>query len=811
MDTGYLSQQVNTIIGQLHGLFDEIGVPNHDREKREEHLFEALSKALTDQVRLVTSEKEDMVEEASRIITTIQQMEASLDDNRTHRDRHDDLQITYPLTRCLQSLKERHKQVARSHKERFEQVKKLVEALESYSSHLEATFVQIPLPPTGPNQSIPPNFDLSPSYVDKLDHEFTRVYEEYTRRVATVKALCEHIIQLWAELGTPQAQTDGAIVKYYRDSPEQLGLHQEDIERLRAKRDKLSDEKKNREKRLRELRAAVEALWEKLEVDMGERKAFLNSNRGCGVRQINEFEDELNRLNELKRQNLHLFVEDARYKLQELWDALYLSEDEMLEFTPAFSDVYSDALLEAHEREIQRLEALKEQRAPTLELVDRHKSLTHERNELAASSQDASRLMLRGQKGEKRDPGKLLREEKMRKRIAKELPKITVDLRRVLEQFEDEFGRPFLVHGERYLDVIEAEDRPAPGPRSKTPGAGAAAPASMTRPKGHARANSTAGSTTGIARPPTRNGARTPAPAPSVKRNTNNMNSAVQPRPLSAHAKSQEILRPGSAMGTVRERAQTLNRPPGSPSRIPARPPLTNLKYGTNSPERQLDRPASRMDGYATIRGGAPMRAPPPKMRDLNMVELETPVNPYKMAGLGGSIVRQVELEDPYDEDCQQPGLMRANSTLSHTSHASHASHASYASQSSHHSVGSSQHDYHSSTLRQYPPSSYSQAPPPRQISNSSNGSSNVTGSENWETYDDASEPEQDATDTYYAKVRAARGTRFEPEAASRPAANDAKRPPRPFPMMAPPGHVYSDGEGNRIISGSEWTDEDGY
>lgn len=36
MDTSYLSLQVNTIIGQLHGLFDEIGVPNHDREKREE-------------------------------------------------------------------------------------------------------------------------------------------------------------------------------------------------------------------------------------------------------------------------------------------------------------------------------------------------------------------------------------------------------------------------------------------------------------------------------------------------------------------------------------------------------------------------------------------------------------------------------------------------------------------------------------------------------------------------------------------------------------------------------------------------------
>ena len=105
---------------------------------------------------------------------------------------------------------------------------------------------------------MPPTFDLSPTYVTSLDNEFTRVYEEYTRRVATVKALSENIIQLWAELGTPQAQTDATIVKYYRDSPEQLGLHEDDIARLRSKRDKLGDEKKARERRLKELRTTVE-------------------------------------------------------------------------------------------------------------------------------------------------------------------------------------------------------------------------------------------------------------------------------------------------------------------------------------------------------------------------------------------------------------------------------------------------------------------------------------------------------------------------------------------------------------------------
>ncbi|KAF6814609.1 microtubule associated protein [Colletotrichum plurivorum] len=809
MDTSYLSQQVNTIIGQLHGLFDEIGVPNNDREAREADLFNALSKALNDQVRLVTTEKEEMVEEAECLINNIRQMEASIS-GRRDRDA-EDIQITYPLIRCLKTLKEKHSQVSRLHRERFEQVRKLVEALESYSSHLEATFVQIPLPPTGPNQSIPPNFDLSPAYVDKLDNEFTRVYEEYSRRVATVKALCEHIIQLWAELGTPQAQTDAAIVKYYREAPEQLGLHQVDIDRLKSKRDKLSEEKRNREKRLKDLRAAVEALWEKLEVDAAERKAFLNSNRGCGVRQINEFEDELARLNELKHQNLHLFVEDARFKLQELWDALYLSEDEMLEFTPAFSDVYSDALLEAHEREIARLEVLREQRAPTLALIDKHKSLTHDRDELAASSQDASRLMLRGQKGERRDPGKLLREEKMRKRIAKELPKVAVELRQVLEQFEDEYGRPFLVHGDRYLDVIDADERPAPGPRSKTPGVGRSD--SATKPRiGHSRANSVSSAV----RPPTRQGAKTPvANGPATKRSANNMNGASQARPVSAHAKAPTSPRPVSSLGNIHSNYGTLNKAPGSPSRIPARAPLSNLKQGNNT----TGRPESRIDAYATIRGAPPLRAPPPKMRDLHTLDFETPVNHYKSAGLGSSIVRQVELEDVYGAECQEPGLMRANSTLSHasqTSHASTGSFRSHASVRSQNSQASSQYEYHSSTLRQQPPPSYPQAPPPRQISNSSTGSSNVTGSENWETFDDNSEPEQDATDTYYAKVRAARaGKRFEPEEGYRPptAQGDPKRQ-RGFPpqqqQQARSGQTYVDAEGNRIISGSEWTD-DGY
>ncbi|KAJ4290307.1 Microtubule bundling protein [Kalmusia sp. IMI 367209] len=628
MDTSYLAQQVTTIIGQLHGLYDEIGVASHERDTREAELFSALSDTLHSQLKQTTNEKHEMTEEAHRLIKTIRQMQASLDDNKPNPNYEveDGLEVAYPLTRCLKELKERYSTVSKLHRERFEQVRKLAEALESYASHLDGDFVQIKLPPTAPNATISPSFDISPSYVASLDAEFSRVYEEYNRRLNTVQVVCQEMIQLWAELGTPQAQTDTSVVKYYREAPEQLGLHKEDIAELKAKKERLVEEKRGRERRLGQLRSTIEDLWDRLGIEQHERKQFLANNRGCGLRTINEFEDELARLNELKRQNLHVFVEEARVRLQDLWDSLYFSEEEMLDFTPAFSEVCTDALLSAHEAEITRLEALKEQRLPILQKIDRHRELVKERDDLQASSQDASRLMARGQKGERRDPGKLLREEKMRKRIAKELPKIEAELKQTLERWEDEYGRPFLVLGERYLDELYACASKAPPPRAKTP---SAAPMPMKQAPKSA--------------PPTRPGTVRGPPPSRAKTPASNFSASTMGRnPLNSSVMS-------ASAG------------PKSPSKIPARAPLKTMPHGGNSPERKAPPPRGE---DSTIRKMPPPMAPPPRMKDLFVPPdtMATPSNRFEFSrgDRSESIVRHVPPEDPYDDRTFMSQTMRS-------------------------------------------------------------------------------------------------------------------------------------------------------
>src|SRR5271154_2003772 len=84
------------------------------------------------------------------------------------------------------------------------------------------------------------------------------------------------------------------------------------------------------------------------------------------------------------------------------------------------ADIFTDASLAAHEYEVKRLEALAESRQTALSLVKKHMDLIAEKQHLDEASKDPSRLTQRGAQA----AGRLLQEEKIRKKLSKELPKV---------------------------------------------------------------------------------------------------------------------------------------------------------------------------------------------------------------------------------------------------------------------------------------------------------------------------------------------------------------------------------------------------
>ena len=97
-----------------------------------------------------------------------------------------------------------------------------------------------------------------------------------------------------------------------------------------------------------------------------------------------------------------------------------------------------------------------------------------------------------------------------------------------------------------------------------------------------------------------------------------------------------------------------------------------------------------------------------------------------------------------------------------------------------------------------------------RQISTTSTTTTAASGSENWETFDDASEPEVDASQAYYAKLRAAKnGKRFTPDGGYTPPRGAPGKKHKGMYETRAPTHLEDDA-GRRIMSGSEsaWTDD---
>lgn len=199
----------------------------------------------------------------------------------------------------------------------------------------------------------------------------------------------------------------------------------------------LEETKTRREIQIQDMYDQLEALWRRLGVPDESMDGFVEENRGSTVENVKAYEDELERMLDLKRERMSTFIENARSEIERLWDDLMVGEEERADFVPladgasfeTFSgpnlmfrsvDEHTEELLTIHEDEITRLKEERKLKGPLLINIKKWFDISEDEKELAASALDQSRLLGRGP----RDPGRLLREEKMRKRVTKEKPRV---------------------------------------------------------------------------------------------------------------------------------------------------------------------------------------------------------------------------------------------------------------------------------------------------------------------------------------------------------------------------------------------------
>ncbi|KAL0958711.1 hypothetical protein HGRIS_014041 [Hohenbuehelia grisea] len=262
----------------------------------------------------------------------------------------------------------------------------------------------------------------------------------------------------------------------------------------------LSETKRRRESHIQALYDQLETLWRRLGVADADMDAFVDVHRGSTKEAVRGYEEELERMLEVKRERMGEFVCGAREEIWRIWEEMLVGEEERGEFAPFADDEFTEDLLTIHEEEISRLKEEHRLKAPLLASIKKYFQICEEEKELAAAASDQSRLLGRGAGGA-RDPGRLLREEKMRKRVKKEKPRLEQDLLASIPAWEHETGQPFLVHGQSMLQILIAnasaadQENTTSTSTSTSTGAGARKRANSATNRGHLRSNS-AGSTT---------------------------------------------------------------------------------------------------------------------------------------------------------------------------------------------------------------------------------------------------------------------------------------------------------------------------
>lgn len=314
--------------------------------------------------------------------------------------------------------------------------------------------------------------DLTPARREEFHMKKAEMKDELATRSAAVIHLvrdCQHLMNdicIDAENGSElDKQIMGSIVRSkdgsfimtskFRTSS-CVGLSASALDELTKRVADLDAEKRRRKKLLQEMGSEIATLWEKLHIPEEEQLSFIESVQGLGMSTIARGEAELKRLNKLKATMLDKLIFDARTTIQSLWGQIDAprSQRDLFEAFKVPEAMFTDDLLDEHEEYITVLQTRLEEMKPIMRLIERREEILRERMEYEELQKDPERLQQRGASMTQQ----LMKEEKMARRIKKELPKLTESLLYQLTEWKEKHGEDFQYSGRIYLDVMDEQE-----------------------------------------------------------------------------------------------------------------------------------------------------------------------------------------------------------------------------------------------------------------------------------------------------------------------------------------------------------------
>ena len=300
---------------------------------------------------------------------------------------------------------------------------------------------------------------MSSARIAEYKTEVARVDSIKSERQAQISTLCSEINALWDELGAfsgaaPRDAVDDCVARPMNGKG--LGWTLSIISTLSTKCQVLQDEKASREERIMVIGQQITALWKRLATPETEQTSFLESHAGIGDDVITACESYLSKKKIEFEERLIDLMAQARATISGQWDELRLGAELREKAFPAFfspPSTFSDDLYASHEEFITTLSVQLDEARPILKAIEKRTAILGERAEYEALMADPQRLLAKGSSSAR------LREEKLERRVKKELPAVTKKLRQQVMEWEAAHNNQHLtIDGTRYLEILDKEE-----------------------------------------------------------------------------------------------------------------------------------------------------------------------------------------------------------------------------------------------------------------------------------------------------------------------------------------------------------------
>lgn len=227
-------------------------------------------------------------------------------------------------------------------------------------------------------------------------------------------------------------------------------LSESNLNAMEALVKKLTESLATNQQTLEKMLDKLESLWNKLSVELADQNSVRKIAKNCKPSTLQILSKEIAHLEEIKRQNISMFIQKIRPEIEEWWEKCCESEQDMADFTEKYfeNDEHTESLLDIHEEELERLKSMYKENEEIYVKLAKWRNYWIRLRELEAKSKDPSRFNNRG--------GALLQEEKERKQLEKGIPKLQNEIRQSASKWSTlHQDRVFTIYGtpiERYFN-----------------------------------------------------------------------------------------------------------------------------------------------------------------------------------------------------------------------------------------------------------------------------------------------------------------------------------------------------------------------